>query len=167
MNMKTNDIVLMSIELFLFVAQIVLCFFFFNYFGLNVLMFCGWIILLTALILGWQGREEFKKKGKQEKGNSWLHTQEVVSTGVYSIVRHPIYLSFALMSLTLIFISQFWLNIIMGVVLIVLIYNDMLREEHDNINKFGDVYYNYMEQVPRINILLGIIRIAKHRKKSK
>jgi protein-S-isoprenylcysteine O-methyltransferase Ste14 len=162
-NMTTNDIVLMSVETLLFIAQIVVCILFYNYLGLNLLMYCGWAILLIAFLLGWQARVAFEEKGKQDAGDNWLHTRTVVATGVYGVVRHPMYLAFALMSLTLVCLSQHWLNAVLGAAMVGLIYNDMCREERGNIEKFGDDYRQYMKRVPRVNVLLGMIRLAKRR----
>jgi len=94
----------------------------------------------------------------------WLKTTVVVDSGVYALVRHPIYLSFFLMSLSFVFISQHWLNLLLGVVVMSFIYNDMRREEKNNIEKFGDDYLRYMEQVPRMNFVLGTIRLQRRMK---
>jgi len=94
----------------------------------------------------------------------WLQTTVVVDSGVYALFRHPIYLSFFLMSLSFVFISQHWLNLLLGVVVMLFIYNDMRREEKNNIEKFGDDYLRYMEQVPRMNFVLGTIRLQRRMK---
>jgi protein-S-isoprenylcysteine O-methyltransferase Ste14 len=68
------------------------------------------------------------------------------------------YLSFMLISLGLVLLSQHWLNLAMGAVLMSLLYNDMRREERSNLDKFGEAYERYMWRVPRINIVLGVVR---------
>jgi protein-S-isoprenylcysteine O-methyltransferase Ste14 len=68
------------------------------------------------------------------------------------------------MSLSFVFISQHWLSLLLGVVVMSLIYNDMRREEKNNIEKFGDDHLRYMEQVPRMNFVLGTIRLQRHMK---
>jgi protein-S-isoprenylcysteine O-methyltransferase Ste14 len=40
-----------------------------------------------------------------------------------------------------------------------LLYNDMRREEKGNLETFGDDYGRYMEYVPRMNLVTGIIRV--------
>jgi protein-S-isoprenylcysteine O-methyltransferase Ste14 len=151
----------MSVEALSFVAQIVLCFFFYNSLGLKWLLYLGWAILAVAIILGWRARVAFEMKGESGDKKDWLHTTVVVDSGVYAVVRHPMYLSFILMSLALVLISQHWLNVVFGVILMGLIYNDMRREERDNIKKFGDDYLEYMEKVPRMNLVLGGIRLMR------
>lgn len=160
-NITTGDIILMTLESVIFFAQIVLCILFYNYLGLNLVMYFGWAILLAALLLGWQARVAFEEKGEKDEDDSWLHTRTVISAGIYGIVRHPMYLSFAFMPLALVLLSQHWLNAALGIVVMGLLYNDMRREERDNLKKFGDSYRRYMKRVPRVNIILGIIRLAK------
>jgi hypothetical protein len=46
-----------------------------------------------------------------------------------------------------------------------LLYNDMCREEQSSIERFGDEYRRYMEHVPRMNFVAGIIRLMRRRKK--
>jgi len=65
----------------------------------------------------------------------------------------------------LILISQSWIIAAMGVVVISLSYVDILMADKYEIEKFGDDYKRYMERVPRINFLLGIIRWARPKKR--
>jgi protein-S-isoprenylcysteine O-methyltransferase Ste14 len=160
-----KDVILMSIETLSFVAQVVLCILFYNFLELKWLLYLGWTIFVIAMVLGWRARVAFETKGESCEGESWLHTRTVVATGIYAVVRHPMYLSFLLISLTLVFLSQHWLNAMLGAILMGLLYNDMCREEKSNIERFGDDYRHYMEQVPRMNFVVGIIRLIRRRGK--
>jgi protein-S-isoprenylcysteine O-methyltransferase Ste14 len=122
------------------------------------------MILVVALFLGWQARVAFEKEGGQVADENWLYTRVVVASGVYAVVRHPMYFSFALIAIAFICLSQNWLALVMGVVLVGLLYNDMYREEKSNIEKFGEKYRHYMETVPRANVFLGIIRLMQRKK---
>ena len=68
------------------------------------------------------------------------------------------------MSLSFVFISQHLLNLLLGIVEMSLIYNNMRREEKNNIEKFGDYYLRYMEQVTRMNFMLGTIKLQRRMK---
>lgn len=159
-----KELILMSIETLSGVAQIVLCIIFYNFLELNWLLYLGWAVFAVAMVLGWRARVAFETKGAVREGESWLHTRRVVATGIYAVVRHPMYLSFLLMSLALVCLSQHWLNAVLGAILMGLLYNDMCREEKSNIEKFGDDYRHYMDQVPRMNFVVGIIRLIRRRK---
>jgi protein-S-isoprenylcysteine O-methyltransferase Ste14 len=144
-----------------FIGQIVLCFLFYNWLDLDALLYTGWAILAVALLLGMMSRRAFEKEGGAPEGQSWLATAAVVDSGVYAVVRHPIYLSFILVILALILISQHWLSPILGIPWIVFFYSSMRREEQANIERFGNDYKRYMQRVPRVNFVTGIIRLAR------
>jgi protein-S-isoprenylcysteine O-methyltransferase Ste14 len=156
-----KQVLLMCIETFSFIAQVVLCILYYNFLELNLLLYLGWTIFVVAMVLGWRARVAFETKGEAPEGESWLHTRTVVSTGVYSVVRHPMYLSFLLISLALVCLSQYWLNALCGAILMGLLYNDMHREEKSNIDRFGDDYRKYMKRVPRMNFVVGLIRLIR------
>ena len=160
-----GELILMSIETLSFVAQVVLCILFYNSLKLNGLLYVGWAIFALAMVLGWRARVAFETRGAAREGESWLHTRTVVTTGVYGVVRHPMYLSFLLTSLSLVFLSQHWLNAVLGAVVMGMLYGDMCREEKSSIERFGDEYRRYMERVPRMNLVAGIIRPIRRRKR--
>jgi protein-S-isoprenylcysteine O-methyltransferase Ste14 len=156
----------MSIEALAFVVQVVLCILFYNHLGLNWLLYLGWAIVVVAVVLGWSARVAFQTKGEARAGESWLHTRAVVTGGIYAVLRHPMYLSFLLISLALVCLSQHWLNAVLGAMLMGLLYNDMGREEKNSIEKFGDDYRNYLHQVPRMNFVVGMIRLIRRRREN-
>jgi protein-S-isoprenylcysteine O-methyltransferase Ste14 len=145
-------------------SQVVLCFLFYNWAGLNLLLYLGWIVLVIAMVLGWRARVAFKTLGQASEKDSWLRTTTVVDNGVYAVTRHPMYLAFMLIFFALACISQHWLSVIIGAAGALMIYNDMRREEKGNVDKFGEDYLRYMHQVPRMNFTLGIMRLVQRRK---
>jgi protein-S-isoprenylcysteine O-methyltransferase Ste14 len=160
-----GDWILMSVEGICFLLQVVLCVRFYNYLGLRWLLYAGWATLGVAMVLGWRARAAFETEGESRKGESWLHTRRVVATGIYAVVRHPMYLSFLLMSLSLVLLSQHWLTAVLGAIVIALLYNDMRREEKNNLQWFGEEYQHYMEQVPRMNVVAGMARLLLSKSK--
>lgn len=83
----------------------------------------------------------------------------IVDSGVYGIVRHPMYSGAMAMFLSHIFLGQNWMVAIGAPVAVVCCYLIVLSEDERNIEKFGGDYKRYMERVPRINFLLGIVRL--------
>jgi len=154
---------LMTIETIAFIGQVILCFLFYNWAHLILLQYFGWACLIIACIPAGRARRDFEAHGKALQGESFIRTTAIVDTGIYAIVRHPMYLSFMLISLALICISQHWLNVILGLILILMIHNDMRREEKLNLNKFGDDYHQYMQKTPRMNFILGIFRYLQRK----
>ena len=84
----------------------------------------------------------------------------LIDGGIYAVVRHPMYLGWVLaLFVATIFLYQHWLFVIIGILGIASVYLISREEEYRNIEKFGDEYKRYMETVPRMNIIVGIIRL--------
>lgn len=113
---------------------------------------------LSGLIFGMLPVFEFRRRGAVRPGKSYVHTTVVVDTGIYSIVRHPQYLTWMLWAVAGMLLFQHWAVVLLGIPIIPLTYMDMIREERNNIGKFGKEYERYMEKVPRANFLWGIVR---------
>jgi len=141
-----------------------LSFFLHNQAGLPVLKHVGWIALTVSAVFGWLPIFAFRKKGGVSKGRSYIQTTVLVDSGIYAVVRHPQYLAGILLSLALILITQHWFIATIGVVAIVLNYFIALKADQELIEKFGDDYRRYMEKVPRMNFLVGLIRLLRCRK---
>jgi protein-S-isoprenylcysteine O-methyltransferase Ste14 len=151
-----------SILMFL---PIIMVFAFHNYYRLDFLVYSGWIVLVFSIIIIFLAGGEFRKKGGAPKRESIVHTTVLVDSGVYAVVRHPQYLGFMLFVLALVLMSQHWLSVISAVLGFALFYRDILREEQMSIEKFGEEYKRYMEKVPRMNFLIGILRLLRQRRK--
>jgi protein-S-isoprenylcysteine O-methyltransferase Ste14 len=119
---------------------------------------------LSGLIFGMLPVIEFRRKGGVQKGQSYIHTTQLVDSGVYSIVRHPQYVTFILWAIAGMLLFQHWIVILSGIPIIPLTYIDLIRADKTALEKFGDDYKAYMRKVPRANFLLGIIRHLRQRK---
>jgi protein-S-isoprenylcysteine O-methyltransferase Ste14 len=159
-----RDPLLWSCSIFM-LLPVILVFVFYNYYRLDFLVYAGWILLIFSVVIIWLAGGEFRKKGGAPKGESIVHTTLLVDSGVYAVVRHPQYLGFILFVLALVLVSQHWLSVVSGVLGSALFYKDILREEQMSVEKFGDAYRRYMKRVPRMNILIGILRYLRQRKK--
>ena len=129
----------------LYNALIVSTIVFYNSANLSVLVYVGLVtITLGVVFVSWSSKS--RKKG------------DLVESGIYAFVRHPEFLGHMLIIFALVIISQHWISLIIGVILIILLCFAMIEEEKRNIEKFGEAYKDYMKRVPRINLLLGIMR---------
>jgi len=85
-----------------------------------------------------------------------------VDSGIYAVVRHPQYLSFMLISLFFILVVQHWLVAVVGIAAIASVYLGIVPQaEKVDIAKFGDDYRRYMQRVPRLNLVAGVIRLLR------
>ena len=80
----------------------------------------------------------------------------LVTTGMMSIVRHPMYLGTAIASFALILIFQSILSIVLAVIAILLLWMASKMEDDYNIERFGDSYRKHMILVPRWNVFKGL-----------
>ncbi len=126
---------------------------------IEIFAYIGVALYVTSgLVFGWLPVIEFREEGGVRKGKSYIHTTQLVDTGIYSIVRHPQYVTFILWAIAGILLFQHWTIILLGIPILPLTYIDLIRADNDAIEKFGDDYKAYMKRVPRANFLLGIIR---------
>ena len=124
------------------------------YIGVGLYVFSG-------IFFGMLPTFEFRKKGDVKKGKSYIHTTKLVDTGIYSIVRHPQYVTFIMWAIAGMLLFQHWFVILLGIPVIPLTYIDLIKADKDAIDKFGDNYKQYMKKVPRANFILGIIRLLR------
>ena len=132
---------------------------------LLVLQYVGWPIMVVGMMLIFLPLFILPRKGKVPKGKDITHTTAVVSSGIYAAVRHSLYLGWLLMYLAIIFWSQHWLMIIIGVTGMICVYLISIQEDRRLVEKFGDDYKRYMQKVPRMNLLDGVIRLIRRRKR--
>jgi protein-S-isoprenylcysteine O-methyltransferase Ste14 len=143
---------------------IVMVFVFYNYYRLDFLLYAGWILLVFSVVIIFLAGGEFKKRGRAPKGESIVHTTVVVDSGIYAVVRHPQYLGFILFVFALVLMSQHWLSVFSGIMGSILFYRDVLKEEQMSVEKFGDDYKRYIRRVPRMNLILGVIRLLNRKR---
>ena len=151
MERETKDNILMVILGITFFLNIIMM----NLFPPNIkeLIVVGYIILGIGALFFILSVYTLRRKG----------TSNVVDSGIYSIVRHPMYLGGMVMFFSHIFLGQNWIVAISTIVGIVCCYLIILSGDQRNIERFGEDYKLYMQRVPRANFLIGIIRLVQRR----
>lgn len=81
---------------------------------------------------------EYPIDGKKKK-------QKLVKTGIYSKIRHPIYLSFYLICLGFLFIIQDWILFGLFFIGAIGLYLQALSEEKELLEVFQEEYKEYMK----------------------
>ena len=141
---------------------------------MDFLVYIGYGFWVLGALFGVLPIIIFRRKGKVKKGDSYVKTTTLVTTGLYAIVRHPQYLAGMIISIALGFLSQHWVVIILVIPTIICTYIDTFNAERKLLVKFGEEYLQYKKQVPRLFPLVGIIilivrkarRKETHRKES-
>jgi protein-S-isoprenylcysteine O-methyltransferase Ste14/NAD-dependent dihydropyrimidine dehydrogenase PreA subunit len=133
--------------------------------GIEILRYVGWIIGIISVPFFFSPMIYFSKKGMPQEGKGLMDTTVIVDSGTYSIVRHPQILGCIMLISASILVSQHWLSVVIGIPLIVWACIDIPNEEKGLILKFGDPYRHYMQEVPRLNFVVGVVRLLKHRER--
>jgi protein-S-isoprenylcysteine O-methyltransferase Ste14 len=165
-KLSYKDYVPVTIVSVLFISQIVI--------GIYVLSEVTQIVLvaytgvalyvLSGILFGLLPVFEFRKHGRVSQGKSYIHTTTLVETGIYSVVRHPQYITFILWAIAGMLVFQHWIVVLIGIPIIPLTYIDIIKADHDSIETFGDAYKHYMKRVPRVNFLRGVIQYQQARR---
>ena len=130
-----------------------------------VLIIIAWVVWAIGMVLVMAPIIIFPRRGGVPKRKSFVHTSKLVDTGIYAVVRHPQYTG----GIYAIFLTNFlsyphWLFGVLGAIGTVVVYISCREEDQRLIEKFGDDYKDYMQRVPRMNFLLGAIRLLRCRK---
>ena len=126
---------------------------------IKALFYLGWVIWAFGMVLVMMPIIIFPRRGGVAKGKAFVHTTRLVDTGIYAMVRHPQYLGGILaIFLATPLLYQHWLFVVLGVPGTILVYLGAKQEDDYLIQKFGDEYIHYMQSVPRMNILTGVVR---------
>ncbi|RLC75533.1 MAG: hypothetical protein DRJ03_08920 [Chloroflexi bacterium] len=159
-----HPFLLSSIVGALTVAQIVLALFFRRP-DPEVLKWAGWVCWWASAIFGWLPIFTFRRKGGISKGKSFVNTTRLVETGIYAIARHPqMGTAWLFICISLMLLTNRWASVALGLPAMVLVYLDLLQADRRLVDKFGAAYERYMERVPRVNFVAGIIRLVRQRK---
>ena len=139
----------------LYISLIVSSIIFYNSANLATSLYAGWIIFacgVVILVSSSQTRRRYRMR------------ETFIQNGLYAYVRHPEFLGHMLIIISLISMAQHPISVAIGSVLLSLLCVEIVEEEKRNIEKFGEVYKDYMRRVPRINLLAGIIKSIRERK---
>jgi protein-S-isoprenylcysteine O-methyltransferase Ste14 len=75
--------------------------------------------------------------------------RKLITTGIYSQIRHPVYLSFNLFSIGYVLLQLDWILLAMYLIGAIGLYYQAIDEETILIEYFGAEYENYMKKTGR------------------
>ncbi len=108
----------------------------------------GIMLLVIAFYINYLGSKVFSLKyliGLPEIKNE----SKLITSGVYSKIRHPRYLSYVIASLGLAFLTQLLSLFVIFPIFVVLMYILTLFEEKELIKRFGQEYMEYKRRTGR------------------
>jgi protein-S-isoprenylcysteine O-methyltransferase Ste14 len=120
----------------------------------NALGAVGILLIILAM-------NTLRRRGEIRSDQDFTSTTLVVKQGVYSIVRHPLYLGWLLAYPAAMLVSQHWLIVVLGAIGMASIVQITRSADGQLIAKFGSEYETYIKDVPPLNIITGIGRKLK------
>lgn len=142
------------------VAQVILTFVF-NQPGLQAVRLVGYALWALSAVFGIWPIFTFRRKGGVPEGKSYMQTTVLVDSGPYAVVRHPQFLAGILLNVSCMLVAQHWLIVALGIPSILLTYLDAHRADENLLEKFGEAYVGYMAKVPRLNVVVGTVRLLR------
>ena len=108
--------------------------------------------LVSILINAWSHRTLSRKLGEDfDPMLRLLKVPALVKEGPYATIRHPIYLAFLLMQISVLFLTSNWLIGLCGIAIIVAVIAIRIPEEEKLlIEQFGNEYHEYIERTGRL-----------------
>jgi len=103
----------------------------------------SWIFLFSSLLLAIHGFRLLKIAGSPNKDIEDI--TKLVTTGIYRYIRHPLYFSLVLGGIGAFLKDPDITGLFLLLSLFIFIYCTARVEEKENLDKFGSVYHNYME----------------------
>lgn len=157
-----NPYLLSSIAGVLLAAQIVLGLVLDNQAAIPAVRYAGWGVWALGAVFGIVPIFALRRGGGVPRGQSYMQTTVLVEDGIYAIVRHPQSgVAGILLCIAVALIVQHWLVAVLGLVAMGLFYLDTFKLDRTCIEKFGDAYQRYVQRVPRVNFLAGIVRLLQ------
>jgi protein-S-isoprenylcysteine O-methyltransferase Ste14 len=127
------------------------------------LEYLAWAVWLAAVILIAASMLTLRSRGQVQEGRSCVETEALVATGVYALVRHPLYLGWLLMYVAMVLFKPNWIVAVLGIAGAACVYGFTVQEEERLKGKYGESYECYMAAVPRFNLVTGTMRLFLNR----
>lgn len=119
--------------------------------GVFMLLLAGVFIITPFYLLS--------RYGGSKEGASYLQSSRLVDRGFYGLVRHPQYLGYILLASGFALISAHWITALLGLIVTACFYAQTVQEEAFCLEQFGSAYTNYLQSVPRLNLVRGLWRM--------
>jgi protein-S-isoprenylcysteine O-methyltransferase Ste14 len=118
----------------------------------SLLQIISWFILLLSLIIVLMGFYSLKRRGKHRtrtEGSAnynFENTINLVDTGIYKFIRHPMYASLIFLALGTLLKNITVIGGVLTVLVLIFIIVTAKIEERENITFFGSAYKDYMSK---------------------
>ena len=94
-----------------FALQFMIFMYNFNFNGVPIITWIGWLLLIPGFLLISLSRLSPKNETSVNEGNGWKHTPAILKQSNYKLLRHPFLYGWLMLCVALAMISQYWLSI--------------------------------------------------------
>jgi protein-S-isoprenylcysteine O-methyltransferase Ste14 len=131
--------------------------------ALQWLVYPGWILWTAGMAFIVASIWTLRRKGRPQQGKDFTKTSVLVDTGIFAVVRHPLYFGWCLIQAAIPLFSRHWLTGLVSILGIACVYGISKQEDRRLVSKFGADYERYQQSVPGLNPIAGAIRLWRHR----
>jgi len=121
-----------------------------NFFSMKQIF--SWILLLFSIYPFMAGVLLIKKQGKSQKDRdektlyNFEKTTELIDTGIYKYIRHPLYCSLLILTWGIFLKNTTYLLLFVSLLSTIFLYLTALFDEKECTRFFGDKYKEYMKR---------------------
>ena len=120
----------------------------------STMQLISWMLLFASLFVLWQGVARLRvAKRSNSRSTSELYdferTSELVTSGIYHYIRHPLYASLMYLAWGAFFKDISWISVILILMASISLFATVRADEKECIQYFGDRYKKYMEGTKR------------------
>jgi protein-S-isoprenylcysteine O-methyltransferase Ste14 len=130
------------------------------------LQLVGWGMGATGVLLIALALLTLHLRGQPGHGQDVTHTAVLVDTGIYALVRHPLYLGWTLAYAAVMAIGQYCLTLLFGFLGIGCVSLICRQEDRRLVERFGPSYEAYQHSVPAMNLPAGLVRWIRRRRQA-
>jgi len=122
---------------------------------LSLLQIISWCFLLISIILVWRSSSGLHNAGGggKREGNDinfkFENTVNLVESGIYKYIRHPMYGSLLFLTLGALFKHITIYTVTLSALILIFLSSTAKAEEKENVGFFGDQYSRYMKKTKR------------------
>lgn len=116
----------------------------------------SWLLLFSSLVPLTLGVLTLRKRGKTIEARSsepellsFEKTTQLVTSGIFHYIRHPLYSSLLLLTWGIFFKSLHWLGVILAITSSVFLFITARADEMECMQYFGSAYTEYMQKTKR------------------
>lgn len=104
----------------------------------------SWLLFIISIYYAFTALSLFQRHGKP--GRNFENTTQLVTTGLYHYIRHPMYGSLFILGLGMFLKSITWQSFILIIIITVALFITCKVEEKEMLKKFGDEYKVYISK---------------------